>query len=147
MEKQYAGLSRFNLATKYEKRSLLTAVNLVAGLSIFFFGYDQGLMGGVNQARNYVSTMGFGHWDPELGILITRPWLQGAVVRFYTGSDMELVPNLHRTLYTTSPVHWSAVCWEAGSEIALAVYGPLPLVLVGPSLVPVCSVLLRTMTG
>lgn len=36
------------LASKYQKKSLLIAVNLVAGLSIFFFGYDQGVMGGVN---------------------------------------------------------------------------------------------------
>lgn len=34
-------ISRFNLVHKYEKRALLIAINLVAGLSIFFFGYDQ----------------------------------------------------------------------------------------------------------
>lgn len=34
------------IANKLQKRSLLIAVNLVAGLSIFFFGYDQGVMGG-----------------------------------------------------------------------------------------------------
>lgn len=30
------------VARKLQTRSLLIAINLVAGLSIFFFGYDQG---------------------------------------------------------------------------------------------------------
>ena len=33
---------KYNVAHKLEKRNLLIAVNAVAGLSIFFFGYDQG---------------------------------------------------------------------------------------------------------
>lgn len=33
--------SRHGVANKLEKRSLLIAVNLVAGLSIFFFGYGK----------------------------------------------------------------------------------------------------------
>ena len=33
---------KHGLANKLQGRSLLIAVNLVAGLSIFFFGYDQG---------------------------------------------------------------------------------------------------------
>ena len=34
-------ISRFNLVHRLEKRALLIAVNCVAGLAIFFFGYDQ----------------------------------------------------------------------------------------------------------
>lgn len=34
--------SRHGVANRLEKGKLLMAVNLVAGLSIFFFGYDQG---------------------------------------------------------------------------------------------------------
>lgn len=34
-------LSGFRVAAKYEKKSLLFAINCVAALSIFFFGYDQ----------------------------------------------------------------------------------------------------------
>jgi hypothetical protein len=34
-------LSGWRVADKLEKRSLLIAVNCVAALSIFFFGYDQ----------------------------------------------------------------------------------------------------------
>jgi hypothetical protein len=52
---------------KYQKRTLLIATNAVAGLSIFFFGYDRGVMGGANTARNYADTMGFGHWDEATG--------------------------------------------------------------------------------
>lgn len=42
-----AGLTRlsgFNVANFLEKRKLLMAVNSMAALSIFFFGYDQGIM-------------------------------------------------------------------------------------------------------
>lgn len=35
-------VKRHAVANKLQTRALLIAVNLVAGLSIFFFGYDQG---------------------------------------------------------------------------------------------------------
>lgn len=41
-------LKGLNVANHFEKRSLLIAINSIAALSIFFFGYDQGMMGGVN---------------------------------------------------------------------------------------------------
>jgi len=44
-------INDWNVSHKLQKRSLLIAVNCIAGLSIFFFGYDQGVMGGVNQAK------------------------------------------------------------------------------------------------
>lgn len=70
------------VAKKLEKRSLLIAVNAVASLSIFFFGYDQGLMGGVNTTRDYATTMGFGEWDETAGLVkVTKPLLQGGIVR------------------------------------------------------------------
>ena len=69
------------VANKLEKRSLLIAVNLVAGLSIFFFGYDQGVMGGVNTTRNYAELMGFGHWDASAGLVkVDHTLLQGGIV-------------------------------------------------------------------
>jgi hypothetical protein len=40
------GISKHNLVHKYQGRSLLIAINALASLSIFFFGYDQGMMGG-----------------------------------------------------------------------------------------------------
>lgn len=75
---------RSNVAHKLEKRSLLIAINCIAALSIFFFGYDQGMMGGVNGAKNYYQDhMHFGHPDPETGApVIDDTLLQGGIVRW-----------------------------------------------------------------
>lgn len=73
-------IPRYNVVHKLEKRSLLIAINCVAGLSIFFFGYDQGMMGGVNNAENYYhDTMNFGHKGPN-GPVIDNTLLQGGIV-------------------------------------------------------------------
>jgi len=75
-------ISRWNVARRYEKRSLLIAVNCVAGLSIFFFGYDQGVM--VNTAQDYVRVMHFGHWDSSQQIVVVdNQLLQGGIVRMF----------------------------------------------------------------
>lgn len=74
-------IKSYNVARRYEKRALLILVNLVAGLSIFFFGYDQGVMGGVNGNRSYAHIMGFGYFDEQTGIVaIQKPLLQGGIV-------------------------------------------------------------------
>lgn len=79
---QSGPLSRFNVANRLYRQSLLNAICLVAGISIFFFGYDQGLMGGVNTARNYAELMGFGYYDEEQGdVVVTKTLLQGGIVR------------------------------------------------------------------
>ena len=71
-------LGKYNVTHKLYKGSLLNTVCLVAGISIFFFGYDQGLMGGVNTSRHYVELMGFGHWDEaEQIVKIDDPTAQG----------------------------------------------------------------------
>ncbi|KAL8995871.1 MAG: hypothetical protein Q9169_004479 [Polycauliona sp. 2 TL-2023] len=78
-------ISKHNVAHKLEKRSLLIAINCIAALSIFFFGYDQGMMGGVNGARNYYEDhMHFGHPNPEDGTpVIDDELLQGGIVSIY----------------------------------------------------------------
>lgn len=74
-------LVKHNVANKLYKSSLLNTVCIVAGISIFFFGYDQGLMGGVNTTRDYAERMGFGHWSEEQGIVVVdKPLLQGGIV-------------------------------------------------------------------
>lgn len=75
-------ISKFNVVHRFEKRSLLIAINCVAGLSIFFFGYDQGMMGGVNGAYDYYhNTMKFGTEDPETHEPIVQDaLLQGGIV-------------------------------------------------------------------
>ncbi|KAJ8128808.1 hypothetical protein O1611_g4824 [Lasiodiplodia mahajangana] len=77
-------LPGFNVANVLEKRALLIAINSIAALSIFFFGYDQGVMGGVNNAKNYIDLMGFGYVDEETGDpVITNSLLQGGIVSVY----------------------------------------------------------------
>lgn len=73
-------LKGFNVANHFEKRKLLIAINSIAALSIFFFGYDQGMMGGVNTAKDYIELMGFGHKDNGV-VVITDSLLQGNVQR------------------------------------------------------------------
>ena len=74
-------ISKYNVVHKLEKRSLLIAINCVCGLSIFFFGYDQGMMGGVNNARDYYEkTMKFGHVGPDEAPVIDDELLQGGIV-------------------------------------------------------------------
>ncbi|KAK4120147.1 general substrate transporter [Parathielavia appendiculata] len=77
-------LPGFNVANHLEKRKLLIAINSIAGLSIFFFGYDQGMMGGVNNAKHYIDLMGFGYVNPETQEpVITDSLLQGGIVSVY----------------------------------------------------------------
>ncbi|KAI0424453.1 general substrate transporter [Xylaria sp. FL1042] len=77
-------LPGLNVANIFEKRALLTAINSVAALSIFFFGYDQGVMGGVNNAKNYIDLMGFGYVDEKTGDpVITNSLLQGGIISVY----------------------------------------------------------------
>ncbi|ETS76037.1 hypothetical protein PFICI_12981 [Pestalotiopsis fici W106-1] len=77
-------LPGFNVANILEKRQLLIAINCIAALSIFFFGYDQGMMGGVNNAKDYIDLMGFGYVDPVTEEpIITDSLLQGGIVSVY----------------------------------------------------------------
>jgi MFS family permease len=80
-------IKKWNLAHSLQKRKLLIAINCVAGLSIFFFGCDQGMMGGVNNAKDYIELMGFGHVATVDGSpntpVITNSLLQGGIVSVY----------------------------------------------------------------
>ncbi|KAM0425850.1 hypothetical protein ACHAPT_008788 [Fusarium lateritium] len=77
-------LPGFNVANHFEKRQLLIAINCIAALSIFFFGYDQGMMGGVNNAKDYIDLMGFGYVDEDTGDpIVTDSLLQGGIVSVY----------------------------------------------------------------
>ncbi|KXG45963.1 Major facilitator superfamily domain, general substrate transporter [Penicillium griseofulvum] len=76
----------WNVVHKLEKRQLLIGINCVAGLSILFFGYDQGMMAGVNNAKDYIDLMKFGHTkmvDGELTPVVTNSLLQGGIVSVY----------------------------------------------------------------
>ena len=91
------------VAHRLQKRSLLIAVNLVAGLSIFFFGYDQGVMAGVNITRDYVKVMDLGYWDESGGLVqITHPLKQGGIVRMVLVASylLHLLTSFDRMQYT-----------------------------------------------
>ncbi|KAK9323091.1 general substrate transporter [Lipomyces orientalis] len=74
---------RFSFTDSYEKGSLLVAINCVAGLAIFFFGYDQGLMSGVNNSPDYVNHMQYGYVDPDGTVHVTDSAKQGGIVAIY----------------------------------------------------------------
>lgn len=79
-------ISPWNVVHKFEKRSLLIAINCVAGLSILFFGYDQGMMAGVNNSKDYIDLMGFGYTEMKDGLpspVVTDSLLQGGIVSVY----------------------------------------------------------------
>lgn len=75
-------ISRFNVVHRYERRSLLVAINCVGSLAIFFFGYDQGMMGSVNVSIDYaVYTMKFAHLDETTNsAVVDNSLLQGGIV-------------------------------------------------------------------
>lgn len=84
--------NKWNVAHRLQKNHLLMAINALAGLAIFFFGYDQGMMGGVNNAKDYIDTMGFGYVDPDGTVHVTNSLLQGGIVAvYYLGTLMGAV--------------------------------------------------------
>lgn len=79
-------IEKWNIAHSFEKGKLLIAINCLAALSIFFFGYDQGMMGGVNNSKDYIETMGFGYTKVINGQntpVVTNGLLQGGIVAVY----------------------------------------------------------------
>jgi MFS family permease len=79
-------ISSWNVVHKLEKRQLLIAINCAAALSILMFGYDQGLMGGVNTSKDYIDLMGFGYTEYVNGTMtpvVTNSLLQGGIVAVY----------------------------------------------------------------
>ncbi|KAL1673849.1 general substrate transporter [Schizophyllum commune] len=76
------------MRTTLKGKKLVWIINLVAGLAIFFFGYDQGMMGGVNTSPHYVETMGLGYKTYEgksegWVATVTNSSRQGGIVSIY----------------------------------------------------------------
>ncbi|GAA5802398.1 general substrate transporter [Helicostylum pulchrum] len=69
--------SKFNVYKYFRGNDLVLAINLAAGLSIFFFGYDQGVMAGVNISPDYVEVMNLHSNEALLG---------GVVAVYYIGT-------------------------------------------------------------
>ncbi|KAI9263052.1 general substrate transporter [Sporodiniella umbellata] len=66
-----------NVYQHFTGEQLVLMINLAAGLSIFFFGYDQGVMGGVNVSPDYIRVMGLESNEALLG---------GVVAVYYAGT-------------------------------------------------------------
>lgn len=75
-------ISKLNVVHRLEKNGLLIAINCVGSLAIFFFGYDQGMMGSVNVSIDYaVNVMKYGHVDPgTTQVIVDNALLQGGIV-------------------------------------------------------------------
>lgn len=76
-------ISKYNIVHRHEKRSLLIYINCVCSLAIFFFGYDQGFMGGsANVSIDYVvNVMKLGTTEPNsTQVLIHNTLLEGGIV-------------------------------------------------------------------
>lgn len=79
-------IPQWNVVHILEKRRLLLGINSVAALSILFFGYDQGMMAGVNNSKDYIDLMGFGYTEMVDGSptpVVTNSLLQGGIVAVY----------------------------------------------------------------
>ena len=85
-------ISKFNVVHRYERRALLVAINCVGSLAIFFFGYDQGMMGSVNVSIDYaVNVMKFGHVAPNSAqVVVDNTLLQGGIVSLFLTAHLLL---------------------------------------------------------
>lgn len=71
------------LENHYKGKALTKWVIFLSALSIFFFGYDQGMMAGVNTSPDYVSRMDFGYFDEAGDVTVTNSTKQGGIVAVY----------------------------------------------------------------
>jgi MFS family permease len=65
---------------------LVCRIASLTPLLIRYSGYDQGMMGGVNNAKDYIDLMGFGYTEMKDGQptpVVTNSLLQGGIVAVY----------------------------------------------------------------
>lgn len=60
------------LENHFQGKKLTQLVVGLSALSIFFFGYDQGMMAGVNTSPDYVDKMKFGYYDSAGDVTVTN---------------------------------------------------------------------------
>ncbi|CAE6465991.1 unnamed protein product [Rhizoctonia solani] len=83
METSKLAHKRFSATNRLQGKSLLTAFNAVCCVSIFFFGYDQGMMSGVNNSEDYINTMKYGYVGEDGTPVVTNSAKQGGIVAVY----------------------------------------------------------------
>ena len=67
-------------------RTVLLAINVFASVAIFFEGYDQGVMGGVNGSADYQRVVDIGSGDGT----VSQPTKQGGLVAVYCKSYLRV---------------------------------------------------------
>ena len=72
------------LENHFQGKKLTQLVVGLSALSIFFFGYDQGMMAGVNTSPDYVDKMKFGYYDSAGDVTVTNSTKQGGIVAIYS---------------------------------------------------------------
>ncbi len=79
---------------------LLTFINVFSGVAMFFEGYNQGVMGGVNTVAQYIDTVGIG-----ANGVVTDTTKQGGYLPVIVRSDIQ---NHFRLLLGSSGrmFHW-----------------------------------------
>lgn len=74
---------RLLLENHLKGKRLTQSVVFLSALAIFFFGYDQGMMAGVNNSPDYVDHMKYGYYDKEGTVTVTNSTKQGGIVAIY----------------------------------------------------------------
>lgn len=139
-------ISKYNVVHRFQKQSLLIVINCVAALAVFFFGYDQGLMGSVNVSVDYaVNTMKFGHLEGKNTVVVDDSVFQGGIVGLFDMPKSALLTKRRPQFIILGPL-WDA-CSAVGSVRRLVGSRSLPWELSGVYLVPVCKPLLKIPPG
>ncbi|GMF07912.1 unnamed protein product [[Candida] boidinii] len=79
----YTAPEKMLVETYLTGKKLTYSVVALSALSIFFFGYDQGLMSGVNASPDYVDHMKFGYSLDDGTVIVTDSVKQGGIVAIY----------------------------------------------------------------
>ncbi|KAI7954363.1 hypothetical protein MJO28_004763 [Puccinia striiformis f. sp. tritici] len=82
-------------------KSMTWAVNIVAGIAIMFYGFDQGVMSGVNITPNYQEEMGIFSQPQTEG---NAAKIGGIVAVYYAASERLLFPLTHKFNQLSWPV-------------------------------------------
>ncbi|KAK0338010.1 hypothetical protein LTR94_001930 [Friedmanniomyces endolithicus] len=80
---KHSGSAKTGLRNAWKRLSpgqLTIAIQLFSLISIFFEGYDQGVMGGVNAAPDYVRVVNIGQYPSGI---VTNQTKQGGIISIY----------------------------------------------------------------
>ncbi|ORY98742.1 general substrate transporter [Syncephalastrum racemosum] len=105
----------YNVYKHLHGNKLVLAINAAAGLSIFFFGYDQGVMSAVNISPDYKAIMGLENNEALLGGVVAIYYagtLMGALLGGYIGDKIGRI----RTVIVGSLFAVFGACLQASAQ-------------------------------